>query len=51
MIKKRARFDQTGTLSVLGFMPTEKLILEASYEVLNIIGKTRTPFNTGETLI
>ena len=50
MIKKRAQFDQKGTLSVLGFMPSEKPILEALYEV-SYIGKTRAPFSTGETLI
>ena len=51
MNKKRAWFDQTGTLFVLGFTAPEKLILEAFYEVLHTIGKTRAPFNSGETLI
>ena len=36
---------------MLGFTPPEKPILEASNEVSYIIGKTRPPSNTGETLI
>ena len=51
MIKKRARFDQKGTFSVLRFTPTEKPISENSYEVSYTIGKTRALLNTGETLI
>ena len=43
MIKKKAWFDKKGTLSVLGFTPPKKPILEASYEVSQIIGKTRAP--------
>ena len=50
-LKKRARFNQTGILSVLGFTPPVKPILEASYEVSYTIGKTRASCNTGETSI
>ena len=51
MIKKKARLDQKGTRSVLGFTPPERPILGASYEGSCIIGKPRAPFNTRETLI
>ena len=36
---------------MMGFTPPEKPILNASCEVSFVIGKTRAPFNTGETLM
>lgn len=48
---KRARFDEKGSLPVLGFVPIDKPILTASYEVAYLIAKQGKPHNIGEKLI
>ena len=48
---KRARFDEKATLSVLGFVPIDKPILTASYEVAYLITKQGKPHTIGETLV
>ncbi|XP_077306292.1 protein FAM200C-like [Lithobates pipiens] len=48
---KRARFDEKATLPVLGFVPINKPILTASYEVAYLIGKQGKPHTVAETLI
>ena len=48
---KRARFDEMVTLPVLGFIPIDKPILTASYEVAYQIAKQGKPHNIGETLV
>ncbi|XP_051957444.1 protein ZBED8-like [Xyrauchen texanus] len=48
---KRARFDEKATLPVLGFVPINKSILTASYEVAYLIAKQGKPHTIGETLI
>ncbi|XP_075684349.1 protein FAM200C-like [Rhinoderma darwinii] len=48
---KRARFDEKATLPVLGFVPINKPILTASYEVAYLIAKQGKPHTIGETLI
>lgn len=40
---KRARFDEWATLPVLGFVPMNKPILTASYEVAYLIAKQGKP--------
>ena len=47
---KRARFDEKATLPVLGFVPINKPILTASYEVAYLIAKQGKPHTIGETL-
>ncbi|KAM5138165.1 protein FAM200C-like [Mantella aurantiaca] len=48
---KRARFDEKATLPVLGFVPINKPILTASYEVAYLIAKQGKLHTIGETLI
>ncbi|KAF2361054.1 hypothetical protein FHG87_008189 [Trinorchestia longiramus] len=48
---KRARFDEKATLPVLGFVPINKPILTASYEVAYLIAKQGKPLTIGETLV
>ncbi|XP_075719811.1 protein FAM200C-like [Rhinoderma darwinii] len=48
---KRARFYEKATLPVLGFVPINKPILPASYEVAYLIAKQSKPHTIGETLI
>ncbi|XP_075712853.1 protein FAM200C-like [Rhinoderma darwinii] len=48
---KRARVDEKATLPVLGFVPINKPILKASYEVAYLIAKQGKPHTIGETLI
>jgi zinc finger BED domain-containing protein 5/7/8/9 len=48
---KRARFVEKATLPVLGFVPVNKPILTASYEVAYLIAKQGKPHTIGETLI
>jgi hypothetical protein len=48
---KRARFDEKATLPVLGFIPIDKPILTASYEVAYLIAKQGKPHTIGETLV
>ncbi|KAF2344355.1 Amine oxidase [Trinorchestia longiramus] len=48
---KRARFDEKATLPVLGFVPINKPILTASYEVTYLIAKQGKPLTIGETLV
>ncbi|XP_068236902.1 protein FAM200C-like [Palaemon carinicauda] len=47
---KRARFDEKGTLPILGFVPIDKPVLTASYEVVYLIAKQEKP-HIGETPI
>ncbi|XP_073510834.1 protein FAM200C-like [Phyllobates terribilis] len=48
---KRARIDERATLPALGFVPVNKPILTASYEVAYLIAKQGKPHTIGETLI
>ncbi|XP_040275794.1 protein ZBED8-like [Bufo bufo] len=48
---RRARFDEKASLPVLGFVPINKPILIASYEVAYLIAKQGKPHTIGETLI
>ncbi|XP_069563784.1 protein FAM200C-like [Brachyistius frenatus] len=48
---KRARFDEKATLPVLGFVPIDKPIPTASYEVAYLIAKQGKPHTIGETLV
>jgi len=48
---KRVRFDDRVTLPVLGFIPIDKPILTASYEVAYLIAKQGKPHTIGETLV
>nr|XP_054606757.1 protein FAM200C-like [Nothobranchius furzeri] len=48
---KRARFDEKATLPALGFVPINKPILTASYEVAYLIAKQGKPHTIGETLV
>ncbi|KAF2351452.1 hypothetical protein FHG87_017790 [Trinorchestia longiramus] len=47
----RRRFDEKATLPVLGFVPINKPILTASYEVAYLIAKQGKPLTIGETLV
>ena len=40
---KRVRFDEKATLSVFGFVPIDKPVLTASYEVAYLIAKQGKP--------
>ena len=48
---KRARYDEKGTLPVFGFVPIDKPILTASYEVAYVIAKQGKPHTIGEKLV
>uniref|UniRef100_A0A8C5M152 Uncharacterized protein n=1 Tax=Leptobrachium leishanense TaxID=445787 RepID=A0A8C5M152_9ANUR len=48
---RRARFDEKASLPVLGFLPINKPILIASYEVAYLIAKQGKTHTIGETLI
>ena len=48
---KRARFDSRATLPVLGFVPIDKPIITASYEVAYLIAKQGKPHSIGEKLL
>ena len=48
---KRARYDEKATLPVFGFVPMEKPILTASYEVAYLIAKQGKPHTIGEKLV
>ena len=48
---KRARFDENATLPVFGFVPIDKPVLTASYEVAYLIAKQGKPHTIGETLV
>lgn len=48
---KRVRFDTQGTLPKLGFIPTEKPLLIASYHVAYKISKCKKPHTIAEELI
>ncbi|XP_070409501.1 protein FAM200C-like isoform X1 [Nothobranchius furzeri] len=48
---KRARLDEKATLPALGFVPINKPILTASYEVAYLIAKQGKPHTIGETLV
>lgn len=48
---KRASFDERATLPALGFVPVNKPILTASYEVAYLMAKQGKPHTIGETLI
>ncbi|XP_040278289.1 protein ZBED8-like [Bufo bufo] len=48
---RRARFDEKASLPVLSFVPINKPILIASYEVAYLIAKQGKPHTIGETLI
>ena len=48
---KRARYDEKATLLVFDFVPIDKPILTASYEVAYLIAKQGKPHNIGEKLI
>lgn len=48
---KRARFDDKATLPTLGFVPINKPIVTASYEVAYLIAKQGKPHTIGETLV
>ncbi|XP_042208670.1 protein ZBED8-like [Homarus americanus] len=47
---KKARFEKAGTLPKLGFAPTQKPCLEASYKVAYRIAKQKKPHTIEETL-
>ncbi|KAF2355415.1 hypothetical protein FHG87_013828 [Trinorchestia longiramus] len=48
---KRARFDEKATLPVFGFVPINKPVLTALYEVAYLIAKQGKPLTIGETLV
>lgn len=48
---KKARFEKAGTLSKLGFTPTQKPCLEASYKVAYRIARQKKPHTIAESLV
>ena len=48
---KRARFDSRATLPVLGFVPIDKPIITASYEVVHLVAKQGKPQSIGEKIL
>ncbi|XP_068221363.1 protein FAM200C-like [Palaemon carinicauda] len=48
---KRERFDHSGTLSKLGFVPVEKPLLQASYEVALLCAKKKKTHTIAEELV
>ncbi|XP_068214549.1 protein FAM200C-like [Palaemon carinicauda] len=48
---KRERFDRSGTLSKLGFVPVEKPLLQASYEVALLCAKKKKAHTIAEELL
>ena len=49
--QKRAKFDANANITSYGFVPVDKPILTASYEVAYLIAKQGIPHIIGETLI
>ena len=49
--QKRARYDAKSTITTYGFVPVDKPILTASYEVAYLIAKQGKPHTIGETLV
>ena len=49
--QKRARYDAKLTITTYGFVPVDKPILTASYEVAYLIAKQGKPHTIGETLV
>ena len=49
--QKRVRFDTNVTITPYGFVPVDKPILTASYEVAYLIAKQGKPHIIGETLV
>ena len=49
--QKRARFDANATIRSYDFVPVDKPILTASYEVAYLIAKQGKPHVIGETLV
>lgn len=49
--QKRARFKSSGTLPKLGFVSTQKPLLEASYRVVYLIAKNKKAHTIGESLV
>ncbi|KAJ8728586.1 hypothetical protein PYW07_006282 [Mythimna separata] len=48
---KKARFEKAGTLPKVGFTPTQKPCLEASYKVAYRIAQQKKPHSIAETLV
>ena len=48
---KRARFDEKDALPVFGFVPIDKSIFTASYEIVYLIARQSKPLTIGEELI
>ena len=49
--QKRARFDANAAITPYGFVPVDKPILTASYEVAYLIAKQGKPHIIGETVV
>ena len=49
--QKRARFDAHASITSHGFVPVDKPILTASYEMVYLIGKHGKPHTIGEPLV